>query len=73
MDSKKGEELRKIQLDLGLKAKDFAKELDVNPTYLSAMMHGKRKIPLSLVNRLTKKFEVNREYLFKLLNADKIQ
>lgn len=70
--SHEGKELEKIRIDLDIKAKDFADALEVDPTQLSHMIHGRRKIPLELVSKMEEKFDVSRESVFRLLNANKL-
>lgn len=71
MLTREGEELKKIQLDLGLKSKDFANIMEIQPTYLSAIMHGKRKVPKNFINKMSEKLPLDKETLFRLRNLDK--
>lgn len=63
--------LKKIQIDLGIKAKDFADQIGVQPSYLSAIMHGDRKMPKTFPDRVQQAFDIDRESMFKLRNSDK--
>ena len=69
MLSPEGTELKKIQLGLGMKAKDFAERLDIQPSYLSAIMHGSRNLTLNLLSRIEDCFDLDREAIFRLRNA----
>lgn len=69
MLTRDGKVLKKIQMEMGLKAKDFADQLEIHPSYLSAIMNGNRDLPQNLVDRIETKFEVDREVLFKLRNS----
>lgn len=70
MITKDGLVLKKIQMDLGLKAKDFADQLEIHPTYLSAIVHGNRDLPQNLVTKIENQFEIDRETLFQLRNSN---
>lgn len=69
MLSKDGKVLKKIQIEMGLKAKDFAGELEIHPSYLSAIMNGNRSLSPNLVDKIETRFEIDRETLFKLRNS----
>lgn len=68
-----GAEIRRIQLDLGLKANEFANIMEIQPSYLSAIVHGKRKIPKDFVNKMTERLPLDKETTFRLRNLDKFK
>lgn len=56
----------KIQMENGDSSKDMASKLFISPSYLSAIVYGKRKVPESFVDDLTKVYNLSFDEIEKL-------
>jgi HTH-type transcriptional regulator/antitoxin HigA len=56
-------ELKMYQMKL--KQKDVANLLEITPTRLSEVLHGKRKINMDLAKRLHEKLKIDAEFILK--------
>lgn len=64
-----GKCIRKIRIEHGAILADMAKSLDVTPSYLSAVEHGKRKIPNTWIESIAKAYDLTRDEIIDLQNA----
>ena len=64
-----GKELRRIRLDSGELLKEMSDKLNVTSSYLSAIEHGKREIPLDLVDKISKIYKFDDCQYRKLCKA----
>ncbi len=60
----KGECLKNIRLQMGIKQQDFAQSLNISGGYLSELEKGKKKPGINILNKLSDKYFVNIAYLF---------
>ena len=68
-----GRFIRKLRIDTGFLLKDLANDLEVTPSYLSAVEMGKRRIPDSWSEKICSFFSLNQsqgEELRALIQAD---
>lgn len=65
-----GKELRKLRIEHQLKMTDMANALGVSSAYLSAIEHGKRKIPVHLIDQLTHLYTLSESEEHKLRLAE---
>ena len=56
-----GKELRKLRIDKDENIHAMAKKLDISISYLSAIEAGSRKIPEGMVDKIIKKYHLNKE------------
>ena len=61
MITKFGKELRKLRIDKEESVYSMAKKLDISISYLSAIESGNRKIPNDMVDKIIKKYHLNKE------------
>ena len=48
-----------------MKQKDLARLLDISPTRVSEVLHGKRRITLNLARKLHEKLDIEAEFILK--------
>lgn len=61
MDNSLNNKIKSLRQMLGLTQKQFADNLGITQSYLSALEGGKREVPLSIVMKLKSEFEINTE------------
>ena len=54
-----GRQIRKLRIDRGIVLADMAKQLGVSSSYLSAIEHGKRKIPSEWIDKIQKLYNLS--------------
>ena len=56
-----GKELRKLRIDKDENINTMAKKLEISISYLSAIEAGSRNIPSDMVDKIIKKYHLNKE------------
>lgn len=64
-----GQFTRKLRIDHDEFLKDMAKQLEVTPTYLSAVERGRRNAPYEWVERLQKAYDLSEDEVQELEKA----
>lgn len=67
-----GEAIRQIRKERKMTQKDFAKILEISPSYLSELENGKRNLNISTINKIAEKLEVPPNYLITKAVIDQI-
>ncbi|MEY8378762.1 helix-turn-helix transcriptional regulator [Lachnospiraceae bacterium 56-18] len=67
--TKFGKQLRSLRIEKDLRLKDMADELGVTVAYLSAVENGKRAVPDSWVERISKEYDLSDQEVISMQKA----
>ena len=61
-----GKYVRKLRIEHDEILLDMSNKLDVSPAYLSAVEHGRRKIPINWLNKIAKSYNLGSDEIIQL-------